>query len=246
MDSLTPWMLARKEKWCGNEFVICAVSLPFKDFQFDGIDATTASLVAAEIAGTIDKVFTEPKFIHETEARGMALKYLIEQNVDFLWIVDADEFYQKRDIENIIRFVEKENFSRWFKLSLKNYVFNKTTYLVEPFCPPRIHRVKFKSYDGDYTTNSFWDDNNVSYLKDDGSISKLDREFSFLTVPRSVAWVKHLSWLSDERSRAKINYQTSRNWVSSFSWDDSQGGLIFNPEYYTKAGKSFPEIAQDS
>ncbi len=243
MDALTPWALARKEKLGGHEFVICAISLPFKDFPFDGYDSTTASLRANEVHGSIDKLITEPKFISETEARGMALKYLVEQGCTYLIQADADEIPTKKDIENIIKFISKHEYADWFRLSLKNYVFDKKTYLVEPFQPARIHKVHNC---GGYIAAGFHQDNNIYYERPWNKERILDINMSNMTIPQNLVWIKHLSWISDERSRKKCEYQIKRWGKCSFAWDDSKGGLIFNEKYYTDSGKSFPEIAQDS
>ncbi len=58
--------------------------------------------------------------------------------------------------------------------------------------------------------------------------------FPVVTIPPSILNPKHYTWLNDTlsnktRSRLKEKYQRDRGWQCSFSWDDSQGGLIFNP-----------------
>jgi len=131
----------------------------------------------------------------------------------------------------------------WFRLSLKNYVFDTSTYLADPFTPPRIHRVNIRGY----RAHSFWDDNNVLYC---GTITrdlKRDVDFPSLTVPKGVAWIRHDSWLNDSRSRRKIEYQVNgRKWPScSFAWDDSKGGLIWNEAHFARIGQPIPEVEHD-
>lgn len=240
IDSLNPWAKARHDKLDNHEFVICAVSLPFIGFEFDKWDSTTATLRANKFIGTIDELITSTTPWHETDARGEALRYLKAQNVDYVWQIDGDEFFTSEQISNIIKFIEKTNLIVWYKLSYKNYVFDEKTYFTEPFTPARIHKIKTS----DFIADRFWDDNNIEYLAHD--YNQLDRQFANVAIPKSVAWIKHLTWLSNDRSRAKINYQKARNWVCSFDWDAKEDRLIFNKDYYIKSGKDFPETARDS
>jgi hypothetical protein len=111
---------------------------------------------------------------------------------------------------------------------LANYIFDDKTRLAEPFTPSRIHRIKA----GIYEARGFSADNDVIYsTTGDSSPGDTHQDrLPSMTIPESVASIKHLTWQRGERSRLKISYQTKR-WgnVCSFSWDDAQGGLIFNP-----------------
>ncbi len=229
---LRAWTDARATKLGGHEFVICAVSLPFAGFPITEEDETTFLLDDYAADGKIDWVISQPRNIPETTARGMALQYLKGAGCDITWMVDLDEFYTTAYIQAILSFVEVNPFVAWFRLSLANYVFDEHTRLVDPFTPPRIHRMRV---DG-YQAHSFSADNDIAY---GGTITRdiipQDR-FPSLTIPESIASIKHLTWLNDTsenkaRSKAKIRYQLeTRNWPTcSFAWDDTQGGLIFNP-----------------
>ena len=68
-----------------------------------------------------------------------------------------------------------------------------------------------------------------------------------MTVPKECAWIPHQTWMSDEKSKKKIDYQLrGRGWPAcSYSWDESRGGLVFNEEYYRARGLPLPETAQD-
>ncbi len=242
--SLMPWLKARAAKLGGHEFIICAVCAPFDGFNHSAtpIDSTRQALMAWRIVDEIDHLVSSFVPIKETEARGRALRWLVDEaKVDLLWMVDGDEFYQERDILGALAFVESNPLVDWFRLCLRNYVFDSRTYLVDPFTPPRIHRVHL----GGYRAHGFWDDNNVTY---GGTITrdlKRDTDFASMTVPKEAAYVRHESWLSNERSRAKIAYQTDRWPSSSFSWDDSKGGLIWNAAHFARLGESIPETARD-
>lgn len=228
-QSLAPWIELRR---IGQIKVsICAVNVLFAGFE--GKDDGTRELLKGYLdRGEIDHVIDGPDNMPETTARGMALTWLKEKGCDVSWMVDSDEMYTAAQVETILTFVYANPFVAWFRLSLRNHVFDDKTYLVEPFTPPRIHRVRV---DG-YQAHSFSADNDIVY---GGTITRdiipQDR-FPSMTVPESIAAIKHLTWLNDTpenrvRSHRKIEYQLkARGWPScSFAWDDSKGGLIFNP-----------------
>lgn len=238
--SLVPWVAARRARLGGHEYVICAVACPFVGFPQTPLDNTLPMLVDARDRHEIDGIVTQSEPIKETDARGRALGWLMAQGVDIIYQADADEYPTESDIARIMAFVEATPLTAWYRLSLKNLVFDEHTHLVEPFTPPRIHRARV----GGYRVHSFWDDNNVTY---GGVITrdlKRDVDFASMTVPKETAWVRHASWLSNERSRQKCAYQVSRGWLSSFRWDD-QRGLCFNEAFYAKRGLPPPEVARD-
>lgn len=237
--SLRPWIEARQTRLAGHDYVICAVSVPFEGFPNDQPEDRTRAILGAHAqAGDIDHAIVRDHPMAETEARGAALKWLVEQGCDTLWQVDSDEPYETAQIAAICDFVAARPLVTWFRLCLRNAVFDSKTYLVEPFTPPRIHRVT--TVRGCfYTADGFCDDNNVSY-RDSWHTGRPDTAFPSATVPRQLAWIKHLSWLNDDRSRRKVAYQQGRGWTCSFDWDDAQGGLIW------RAGQPVPETARDA
>lgn len=241
--SLTPWTQARAERLGGVDWKIAAVSLPFDGFNHEGesMDDTHKILRDCAMYGEIDHLIADTVPTKETDARGAALHWLVNKaEVDILWMVDADEEYSLADIHAILTFVRANSWVAWYRVSFKNMVFTEHQYLMEPFTPPRIHRVDVAGLKAAW----FWDDNNVAYKTIDPGRIRKDIELASLTIPETVAFVPHLSWLNNERSRKKINYQLNgRGWPEcSFSWDDARGGLIFNESYYAKRGLPLPEV----
>lgn len=237
--SLSPWVKARQDRLGGHEYVICAVSAPFRDFPQDETKDATQALLADDYLrnGKIDGMYTSAIPLLETEIRGNGLRWLLNKGVDTLIQIDSDEVYAQQDIERIFAFVNTTPFIPWFRVSLRNAVFNKDAFLAEPFTPPRIHRVKVNNY----KAYGFWDDNNITYRGTLTRDIKRDVDFASMVIPTSVAWPTHLSWLSDLRSKKKIEYQTKRGWECSFRWDE-QKGLQFNEAYYAKRGLALPEV----
>ena len=239
-SSLHDLIKARQSKLDNNEFYIVAVSLPFKNFPITNCDNTIQILQTLKNNNLIDELITEPKFIKETEARTLALNKIIENNCEIVWQYDPDEELKIEQISKIIKFVNLNPFVACFKLSYRNFVFDNNTYLVEPFCPMRIHRVNYSNY----RVNYFWDDNNIMY---GGKITRdliRDIDFTMLTIPKSYVWISHMTWISNSRSEAKILYQKSRSWTCSYDWDYINNKLIFNKDYFEKFGLPLPQIAQ--
>lgn len=223
---LDAWTQARECKIDGHEFVICAVSTTFAHFPCSEADNTAYLLGSRVASNEIDHIITEPKNVPETVARGMALTYLKDHGCDVSWQVDLDEDYTLDEIRRVLEFVVANPWAAWFRLSLKNFVLDSRTYLVDPFTPPRIHRI---NHDG-YRAYGFSADNDISYAGGITRDIKHQDQLPSMTIPQSVAWIKHDSWPNSLRSKYKCEYQKTR-WGNScsFAWDDSQGGLIFNP-----------------
>lgn len=219
-------------------FIISAVSVPFLEYRDQDIkaDDTTEKLRKYKESGAIKYLVDSPKYIKEHEARNLALNELKKDKVDIIWMVDSDEIYQKEQIDRIIKYVEEFDEITCFRLSLKNFVFDEDTYLEEPFCPPRIFRVKTE----ELSHPSFFWDNDISYLNKSGQrVSHQDLICS--TIPKEVAWIDHFTWMNNEKSKRKIEYQLAHFKNScSFAWDEEKG-LIFDENYYNIFGMGIPK-----
>jgi len=223
-DSLAPW-IGR------DDCVISAVSIPFQEYsrQVFFEDKTIEILHEHFNRGEIQHLTTFPRFIKEHEARNLALRK-IKEPVDAYFLVDSDEIYTKENIERIFEFVET-NPMCWYKVALRNFVFDKDTYLEEPFTPPRIFRTNFLGLN----TPSFSWDNDMTYNHQEGQFSH--NQIPFLEIPKEVAWVDHYTWLSNSLSKRKLQYQMAHfQGVCSFDWDEEKG-LIFNEAYYKNIPK---------
>ena len=77
--------------------------------------------------------------------------YLKKYDLDYIWLVDSDEFYTDEDINNIEKYVESSN-KNLFKISLKNHVLDFKHYLEEPIQPPRIFKTNI---DNQYFLEAF-------------------------------------------------------------------------------------------
>ncbi len=244
--SIAPWVVARDEKLDGHEFVISAVSVPFKEYQTIDlpVDKTPESLGELIEFNSIDYLVTAPKFISEAEARTLALEPLLLENLDYVMLWDGDEIITLDQINAILNYVRLDPWCSWFSISYKNYVFNNKTYLLEAFTPPRVFKVKSNGY----ALDSFSWDNDVIYRSvNDPKVYIEYRQLPTKIIPKHVAWVKHLTWLSTPKTKAKVAYQKDHfKGVCSYRWNDVTNAVEFDPDFYARRRISIPETAQEN
>lgn len=226
-----------------ENFIISAVSVPFSEYadQDDFEDETTNILRGFLDKGDIHNLVTAPRFISEADARNLALNYLTDQKVDYIWLVDADEIYTDEDIDNICKFVESDSVNFWWRLCLKNFVFDKHIYMKEPFTPPRIYRTE----PAGFKHPLFYWDNDISFVDMVTFDRKGQEQLPNSTIPKEVAWVDHYSWLSDTIGKRKVDYQQAHFGHCSFKWDEEQNCLQFDESYFEKTGEQKPELVSD-
>jgi len=248
--SLNPWVEARKEKLNGYEFVISAVSVPFKEYQSMNIapDDTSKILHEYKKDNKIDALTVAPLFVSEAEGRNLALLSLQDAEVDAVILWDGDEIITQEQIYNILNFTKLDKFTSWFRFSYRNYVFTEKQYLAEPFQPPRFFRTKTNGY----TLDRFRWDNDIIYRGtvivgnafNEKCVDYL--ELPSKIIPPTVANIKHFSWISNERSKNKVLYQNAHfGGICSYKWNETLNKLEFNEQYYRNQGKAVPEILEE-
>lgn len=215
---------------------ICAVSLPFLEYHDinQTEDQTTNFLLELYNSKKIDNIFTGPRFIKEHLARDLCLQYLKIMGVDLIWLVDADEFYTKQDILNIVDYINK-NETIWYKLNFKNYIFDGNQW-IDGFCPPRIFRTRFNGY----SIKEFYWDNDVIYE------DQIQKKYSHnallnLEIPKEIAHIKHLTWLH-KNGKSKYEYQMKHFGHCGYKWNYELNKLELNEEYYLKNKEKIPII----
>jgi hypothetical protein len=236
---LAPWLATKRAH--PGDYIICAVSVPFEGFPQDPPDRTRQILDGYAATGEIDHLITSDQPMKETEARGRALRWLVEKGAALTVMVDSDETWSQEQITAALAFVDANPWVQWFRVPYKQMVFTRDQWLAQPFIPARIHRTHIH---GGYVAAGFWDDNNVFYRRPweaDGKVVR-DAELACLVIPQALVWVSHETWLSNARSRAKVRYQTSRGWQCSFCWDEATDSLRFNDAYYALTGECIPEV----
>jgi hypothetical protein len=249
-EVLAPWV----EAFARHKIHICLLSATFKDMGLpEGPDKPTEEAMeryAMKYSGNISSVMFR-NYATEAEVRECGRQVLMARNIkaDLIWLLDvADEYYTADQIDRIVRFVERNSLVAYYRVSLKNYVFDDKTYLTQPFQPSRIwwckygHRALYEcNYDNDFLY--------AKLDKLDESDVVADNKLPSLTIPPQYVWVKHLSWVSNERSKAKVAYQAKR-WNPpvghgcSYAWDD-QRGLIWNEKYFERSKQALPEVVHE-
>jgi len=232
-DSISPW-LELKNKYNIN---ISVISAPFEEFPIEGIeeDGTTEYLKKLYDDKKIDYFFNEPKFKKEHILRSVALEPLLKNHtIDFLWLVDSDEIYSIEDIENTIKFLKEHNTVPSYELYFKNYFHDKNTFYSVKFV--RI----FNNQINGGIKNFAWDCeiyyNNGLYCK----------TLNVKEIPEELTFIKHYSWLSNFRSRLKIEYHQKHFGACSFLWDYDQNRIEINYSYYNMTGYSKPILQKDN
>lgn len=194
---------------------------------------------------TIQYLNTPDEPLEEWGARNLALKPLLDEGCDLIWLLDADEYYKMEEIEKIVNRIHGEDakFYAWFKLNFKNYIFSGKEW-IDGFCPPRIFRTQIQNY----KLNRFFWDNDTIYKN-----SELEIEYKNLPskeIGRNIAYIKHLTWLNNERSRLKCLYHEKhfgppKGIGCSYKWDEKKNCLQFNENYYKMIGQSLPSVFSD-
>lgn len=231
-ESISPWLN-------DDRFEIAAISYPFIGFPKLDNENNLEILKEIQSENSNFKLFNGEEQKKEIEARQIALDYLFTKNINAIWIVDSDEFYTSDQIEECIKYVEKEKFITLFYIPFKNYFKDEEHFLKDLFIPPRIYRTNYSKYH----LHQFYEDNDINYSSD-GEILNIGRIPSS-KIPLSHP-VKHYSWLDNERSKLKIQYQEQR-WGGnlegcSYKWGDN--GIEINEKFYQERGLAIPEILE--
>lgn len=185
----------------------------------------------------INALFVPPEPKYEWDLRTCTLPALLKEQIDLLWLLDLqDEIYSRDEIYRIVDFVESRQDVVWFKVNFKNYVFALDRY-IEDFTVPRIWRTRIPA-----CILRFHYDNSITY--EDG---QRQETLTHLTIPRGVAFPKHLSWVgAREYLKRKITFQRLHYGVCSYRWDEEGDRLQFNEDYYLRVGREIPKVYKDT
>lgn len=247
-ESLNPW-IKLKDKY---DIKITACHGLFKEYHENGIEDndfdTQNQLLFLRSQNKIDYLYVQNHYgvdfatnikKYETEAkiRDYCLQYLLKENVDYVILWDLDEFATEIQIENLFNYIGKtENkFYNWFSIEYKNLVFTENQY-IEGFCPPRV----FKTNTYNLRLNEIYWDNDLSYT--DGKKTISYKELSSKKIPKSIINPNHKTWLSNNRSKEKVNYQLKHFGHCGYKWDETNNQLEFDQKFYQKINQKIPNI----
>lgn len=238
-ECLTPWIKYRKD----NSLLIACLDALFQeslDVNSDGSSNTHEILTEYKRLNLIDFYQKIDQRIKEHEVRNIALKWLLENDIEVAISIGVDEIFTLEEIEKITNYIKKERFIAVFKIHYKNYIGDKKHY-INGFVPHRIWRVQYQ----DNKLKEFaWDDD-IKYIDKNG-LEILDKMLPSKIIPG--IQIKHYTWLNDERSRRKCIYQNDHfsPYGCGYKWNETTKSVGFNEEYYKKTGQSIPEIMVDN
>jgi len=174
----------------------------------------------------------------DTPIQLLSLQHLLSHDIDYVWILDQDEFYSEEDIKNCIEHIEENPDICTFKVNFKNFVFSKSQY-VDNFNPPRIFKVNLN---GQKSLSHFYYENDVVYNINNQLIDY--KNLSMLEIPKDKCFPDHYSWVgSPEFLKAKVKYQLKRyNGICSYEWDEENNKLSFREEFFKKFNQKKPEV----
>jgi hypothetical protein len=234
----------------GVEFKIAAVSGMFREYAELGYDADALDMETARELLRSEKypfdylyIINNPytitgksqlRFFSEAETRDFALRYLLSEKTDAVWMLDGDEIYTVGQIESIVDYIRGDGSADWYSINFKNYIFDGRVW-IDGFQPPRIFRT-----DRHRGIKQFRSDNVILYC--DGSASV---DHAGTVIPKDTALVEHITWLH-ENGKKKYEYQMRHFGECSYRWNYQDQKLEFNPEYYRKYGARVPTLNYDS
>ena len=255
---LAPWLELKNQKNnSGDEFVFSCVYGQFKEYaEMFGQKTVKKPKWAKKYSGLIDNFVLTETPDSEANHRNLALKYLQDQKCDIIWLLDIqDEIYTVDGIKNIINFIKMNNYYCWYSVSLKNYVFDEKTYLLDPFTPPRIFRTSFYGYklvkfsfDNDpiYQNHNQDDLPGINYQFDSTRYTSY-KQFSNTIIPTNIGGtIRHFTWLNNEKSKNKIAYQLAHfSGICGYKWNEQENKVEFNELYYRSLGQFIPFVGTD-
>lgn len=228
-EVLKPWFKLKDEL----NFEITAVNCLFSEYSALGSkneDHATREIISNH---PFDYTFISPVPQIEKAARNSVLSYLLYKRVDFVWILDGDEFYTEQEIRNIVSYVEKNKDKYWFSINFKNYILDGKKW-IDGFKPPRIFSNILP-----LKIDQFYLDNDIVYA---GNIDY--KSLSTLDIPKEEAHVKHMTWLN-KNGKKKIEYQIKHFGSCSYKWNEEKQELEFDLDYHKKFNVPIPEIRED-
>ncbi len=226
-----------------KDFVFSFVSAPFKEYVELGIKQdnteTEKALRFLKDNGLIQYLEVSNKPMTEIEARNTALKHILDEKCDYLYILDGDEFLSDQDVHNILYILNDidNQFYAWMKINFKNFVFDKNHW-VEDFCPPRIFKININE---GLRLSTFIEDNGLGYKTKEGGLIDY-RQLPNKVISKELVFPNHHSWDDYTRSYNKIKYQEKRGWKCSYIINEEKQCIEFNDEYFKSKNEKPPEV----
>lgn len=228
-----------------ENFIFAAASCKFDQYikiNYLEKDEETIKILKNKYKNMFSYIYHD-EISNDSIVRNKPLDFLIDQNVDYIWLLDGDEFYTDEEIDKIVDFINFNKFTPFFKINFKNY-FNDEKHWLDGFCPPRIFKLKINNL----KLYKFYFENDLYYINSNNE--NIDyKTLSYLEIPKNIAHIKHYSWCgSKDFLKNKVKYQNLRyNGICSYKWNDKENRLELNIEdFYKKFNIQPPIIFEDN
>ena len=193
-------------------------SRQFKIYEEMGVEDTnseTLSMFQNDYSGVIDYLSVPKEALSDHESRSLHINYCKEEDIDLIFMLDADEFYTEQQIRDTIDFVKNNAEFDWYAIQLKNYIGDDGDW--EDFSPVRLIWTKKHGGIKEY----YWD-NHFSY--EDGEEYRLKKN---VKIPKEIAFPDHYTWTNSKNTcgpnnvKDKIEYQKKfYSGECGFSWNE--------------------------
>ena len=216
---IEPWAKLKEE----FDFKFWVNSRQFRIYEEMGcedVNAETLEMLKTDYSEVIDRLSVPEKTLSDHETRSLSLEYFEKEEVDLIWILDADEFYTEEEIRNAIKYVQENPQYDWYSICFKNYIGDTNKW--EDFMPVRVFwtkrhgGIKVHYYDVHFSYN-----NGTEY-----------REHPNQTIPREIVSPDHYSWTishnttGPEHIKEKIEYQNIYySGECGYRWDETKEAL---------------------
>ena len=221
---IEPWAKLKKE----YNFKFWVHSRQFRIYEEMGsedVNAETLEMLKTDYSELIDYLSVPEETLSDHGSRSLCLEFFEKEDVDLIWMLDADEFYTEQQIRNIMDFIKINSQFDWFTIQLKNYVGDGSTW--DNFAPPRV--IWAKRHGG--IKKYHWD-NHFSY-KDGIEYRKCSNK----TIPKNIAFPDHYTWTNTMNTtgpkhiKEKIEYQ-ERFYSDGcgYKWNEEKQSIEINKD----------------
>jgi hypothetical protein len=237
---LQPWIYHR----VNYDIKIWVASGQFKiynDMGCENENSETLKILKSDLYHEIDYLFepTPGFLLSDHETRSACLNYFREENVDLMIMLDSDEFYTEKDVENLLSYVKtNENFD-WYTVNFKNIIGDGSKYV--EYKPLRVIWFKKNGY-----VKKYYFDNHIVF-----DVAGKDYEYRQLRghdIPKEILNPPHYTWTNNLNTtgpsdiRRKMAYQEKYySHECGWSWDEETQNVVPNKNFW---GENLPEAKE--
>jgi hypothetical protein len=237
---LQPWIYHK----VNYDIKIWVASGQFKiyhDMGCENENSGTLKILKSDLYHEIDYLFepTPGFLLSDHETRSSCLNYFREENIDLMIMLDSDEFYTEKDVENLLSYVKDNQNFDWYTVNFKNIIGDGSKYV--EYKPLRVIWFKKKGY-----VKKYYFDNHIVF-----DVSGKDYEYRQLKghdIPKEILNPPHYTWTNNLNTtgpsdiRKKMAYQEKYySHECGWSWDEETQNVVPNKNFW---GDNVPETKE--